>query len=119
MPFAGTPDIVEVTDTCYRITNVSLLAGASGTISFVQRQAAADVKLIAQNWDPYRNEETVTLQDLVQVWFNKVNRPFAESEPNQAILVTKTGETRANFLITLTNTGTLQSSNLEIYVQKP
>lgn len=118
MPFIGTATVVQVTDRCFRITGLSLAAGASGTIGF-KNNVAAQVQFEEPNWEPYKfGDNNVSLQDLVKVWFNKVNKPFAESEPDQVILVTKAGTTQADFVATLRNVSALQSSELEIYVEK-
>jgi hypothetical protein len=114
MSFAGIPVVQEVADNLYRITGVSLDAGAVGTISLAS--GAGEIKLPrSDDWSQYRD---VTLQDAVQVAITLGANTPVVSPP---ITVVKTGSTKDDFLIALTNAGGddpgIDSGDIEIYVR--
>jgi hypothetical protein len=114
MAFTGTPVVTKITDKCFRITGVSLAGDASGTIGFSDKTVAAEVSLIAPNWDAYTGPDgAVTLIDMVKVDVgiaSDVTTPVPVS-------VVKTGTTHLNFVATLHNdTAATVSGSLEIYV---
>jgi hypothetical protein len=114
MAFTGTPVIQEVSTRLYRVTGVSLPAGAVGTISL--ESGTGEVKLPrSDDWAAYRD---VTLQDAVSVLMNLAGHaPPVVAVP---ISVIKTGTVPADFLVTLTNETSEEdgdnSGPLEIYV---
>jgi hypothetical protein len=115
MAFTGTPTIQRITDSCFRITDVTLAGDASGTIGFSDKTVAAEVSIPAPAWEPYELDGTVSLIDMVQVligFTTDVTTPV----PVSAL---KTGTTHLDFVITLHNdTAATVSPSLEIYVQK-
>lgn len=115
MAFTGVPVVQKVTENCWRITGVSLAGDASGTIGFSDKTAPAEASIVAPEWDPYKVDGTVSLQDMVQVMVNVVT----DVTTPVPISVVKSGTTHADFAITLHNdTAATASGNLEIYVQK-
>jgi hypothetical protein len=101
MAFTGAATIVKVSDRKFRITGLSLLGAASGTIGFSDKDAAADVSLVAPEWQPYKNSENdlVSLQDSVECR----TKPVTDVTVAVAVSVVKTGTDHGDFVITLHN----------------
>lgn len=111
MAFTGTPVIEKIADNLFRITGVSLAGDASGTIGFSDKAVAAEVSMVAPDWDPLG---TVSLIDGVQVSITLLS-DVTSAVP---ISVVKTGTTHADFVITLHNdSAATASAELEIYVR--
>lgn len=123
MSFTGEAVVTLVTQNLVRITGLSLIAGANGTIGFSDRTAnpAAGVSLPPlPDWQQYELDgEIVRPQDFV-----KVDVIFTDLQSGDAAIpvsVAKTGTTHADFLITITNENTAEgtaSGDLEIYVER-
>jgi len=121
MAFTGSPVVKKVRDNCYRITGVSLAAGASGTIGFSDKSVAAEVGMHCPDWKAYHLAEqdggAVSLQDAVKVDVEAAGVVAVVAVP---IAIVKTGTTHLDFVITLTNPttggGAVASDALEIYV---
>lgn len=120
MAFTGTAVVKQVSDSVVRITGISLDGDSAGTISL--HAGSGSVKCPDGFFpNPYKNEhqQTVTLQDSVQVYINftTVNSP---SDDAVNLLVVKTGTDASDFLITISNPHTddptLDTGELEIYV---
>ncbi len=117
MAFTGSATIKQIADNICRITGLSLAAGASGVIGLTGKSVAPDVTLPSTFvWTSYAYEgSAVTMQDAIScdVWAGAVG--VATAIP---VAIVKTGTTKADFAITLTNThGSLATPNLEIYVK--
>lgn len=121
MAFGGTAVLKKVTDKLFRLTGVTLAADASGTIGFSDKTSAAEVSLVAPDWQPYQHAEpgqaaagVVSLQDAINVR----TAPTTDVTAAVPISIVKTGTTHLDFVITLHNdtAGTL-SGVLEIYIE--
>jgi hypothetical protein len=121
MAFTGVAVVTKITDVLARITGLSLVSGAAGTISLFE--GAGEVKLPdACNWAPYDPQKVVAgpsvLIDLpksVQLMIVPVTDVSNFAIP---IRVVKTGSGPTTFLATLTNDeGQIASPELEIYVR--
>lgn len=116
MAFTGVATIVKVSDKKFRITGLSLAGDASGTIGFSDKTVAAEVSLVAPEWQPYRNAENdlISLQDSVEARVGIVT----DVTTPVPISVVKTGTDHGDFVITLHNdTAATVSAGLEIYVE--
>lgn len=119
MAFTGVAVIQQVADDLVRITGVSLIGGASGTIGLHEDAGTPNVRLPAA-FKPRDftgpEGQHVALQDSIQVQVIYV----ATGSSLDAIRVVKTGTTPENFVATLTNEVLVEgppSGNLEIYVR--
>ncbi len=112
MAFTGTPVVVQVSDEVCRITGVSLVAAAAGTISL---HGGAGEIVLPTGFQP-KPDGNVTLVDALDV-SNKIDAAAAAFYP---VWVGKTGSTPTTFLATLTNGASIEghdTSELEIYVK--
>jgi len=116
MAFTGVATIKKVAENLFRITGLSLAAGAAGTISV--DAGAGEVKLDAPEWGGYdtagQQGGAVTLADAIQV---EVVSADAAGTAVEDVAVVKTGTLPADFLATLTNKDVAASGALEIYVR--
>lgn len=109
MAFTGAATIVKVTDSCFRITGLSLGNAAAGTIGL--SGATGDVDLLSTvNWRP---QGDVTLSDAIEVSVHFAGA-VALASP---VIITKAGTTVANWLVTLTNGNATVTGALEIYIR--
>jgi hypothetical protein len=116
MAFTGTAVVVMVSDRKARITGLSLVAGATGTIGLSDSVNTPGVTLPDEFKPiPYNNmNDTITLQDSIQISMIPVTA-VATAIP---IEVVKTGGDTDDFLATLTNNHASTTSPLvEIYVE--
>jgi hypothetical protein len=117
MAFTGVAAITKISDRKFRITGLSLAAGASGDIGLVQN-ANADVQLTAPGWDRYETSGVggglVELDDAIEVRYCVAEAALAVTEP---LSIVKSGNGPADFLATLTNPDAAASGALEIYVE--
>jgi hypothetical protein len=125
MAFTGVPVVKKISDNLFRITGVSLVADATGTIGFSDKTVPAEISLVAPNWTPYDSVGgpaavvgEVSIQDFVQCWFVTTTDIGDIAVP---ISIVKTGTTHADFLIAMHNDVTAQglgSALLEIWVER-
>lgn len=118
MAFTGTAVVTKISDKKFRITGLSLVADASGTIGFSDKGSPAEVSLIAPEWQPYRNGENalISLQQAVNVRIG-ITTDVTVGIP---ISVVKSGTDHSDFAITLHNDdagGGTTSGVLEIYIE--
>jgi hypothetical protein len=117
MAFTGSPTIVQISDRKCLITGLSLIAGATGTISCSGGSGAVLLPAGFQP-TPYNNGQPsatpITLSESIEV----------NTNPNSAVTtaipieVSKSGTDAVDFLATLTNNhGSITSPNLEIWVE--
>ena len=104
MAFTGTGLVEEVSDSVVRITGLSLVPGAVGTIGLHNtlipfHGLVPDVRLPAE-FQP-DNYATVTLQASIQSWFNLVFSGAASVVV--PISLAKSGTTQSDFLIAVSN----------------
>jgi hypothetical protein len=116
MAFTGAAVVTLVADNLVRITGLSLLGAAEGTIA-LDEAVAAGVNLPAA-FKPRRYVNgiatTVSLQDNIEISMVAVTA-VTTLVPIQVV---KTGSTLAGFLITMTNTTVATASaGLEIYIR--
>lgn len=115
MAWTGTATVKKVNDRLVRITGVSLLKDASGTIGFADETAPADIELPdLPDWLP---RGAFSLSDLIEVRIN-VTTDVTDPVP---ISVAKSGSSQLDFLLTFHNdtdssTGT-DSASLEILIE--
>jgi len=118
MAFTGTAVVTQVADNLVRITGLSLGSGAAGTIGLNGATGTAPgVRLPGEfKTEPYAYlGDNVPLQDAVQCYQQPAATGVAVAIP---VSVVKTGTTREDFRITLTNThASTASPDLEIYVK--
>jgi hypothetical protein len=116
MAFSGTPVVKQVSDRIVRITDVSLGAGANGTIGLFGATGTAPNIRLPESFKaaPYTyGDDVVELQDSLDV----------TAEPNevtgdvQYAVVTKTGTTAADFRATINNPFGSATPLLEIYIK--
>lgn len=115
MAFTGSATIVQISDRKLRITGLSLVAGASGTIGLDGGTGEVDLPVGFQP-QPYTNSEgaSISLQSSIQVSFV----PAAAVATAIPVEVVKTGTNNSDFLATLTNNhGSTTSPALEIFVE--
>jgi len=115
MAFTGSAVISYVSDTCARITGLSLAAAASGDIG-LSANVAADVPLVFPNWDRYKNGrgDQIELDQSIEISYVVAEVGLAVVEP---LSIVKTGDGRADFLATFTNPDAAASGALEIWVK--
>jgi hypothetical protein len=119
MSFIGIPVIQKVTDTCFRITGVSLAPLTQGTIGFQNPSSPAEVQFVAPNWQPYARPggpsgDVVGLVDVVEC---EVVAASGGNVTQIPLGISKAGNTQSNFEITVTNgNGAQGTPSLEIYV---
>lgn len=117
MAFTGTPVIAKVSESCFRITGVSLGIGATGTVG-LSSNAGAEVKLNAPEWNRYVTSGLQGGQiELDQSVEATVVYADAASTTVEPVSVTKTGDGPTDFLLTFTNRDAALSGALEIYVK--
>lgn len=118
MAFTGAATIKKISDSLYRITGLSLAAAAAGTIAFAENAAASEVDITAPEIQPYEtvgtHGGTVNIAEGIQVDVVVAEAGLAVTEP---VSVVKSGTTKADFLITLTNPDAAASGALEIYIR--
>lgn len=122
MAFNGNAVFSMVSESLVRVTGLSLLAGASGTIGLAPSatiMVPPDVVLPAPfkpaPYNPNLGTGVVELQDAVNVQYNDV-----VSSPIKApVVIVKTGTTASDFLITLTNDapGEVETATFELYIR--
>lgn len=117
MAFTGTPVVVQVSDRKVRITGLSLVAAAAGTIALFGHAAGPGV-ILPEGFapSPYTQSEgaSISLQDSIQVSYVP-DAAVATAIPLECV---KTGTTAADFLATLTNNhASTTSPRIEIYVE--
>ncbi len=116
MAFTGAAVVKKISDRKFRITGLSLAAGASGDIGLAAN-AGADVALQA-NWDRYETSGlqggAVDLAEAVEVTVHVAEAGLAVVEP---VAIVKTGDGPSDFLATLSNPDAAASGALEIYVE--
>lgn len=115
MAFTGAPVVKKITDNLFRITGVSLAAGAAGTVGLAGSAGGGNPEavLTGANWDDYKGqlEAVIDLQESMQVAISPITDVSNFAIP---IRVVKT----AAGLITLTNDeAAVASPELEIYVR--
>lgn len=116
MAFTGTATVKQVSDSMVRITGLSLGSGASGVIGFFDA-VGTDVEVHLP--DAFQTKHytyagvNVPFQDAIDV--NVV--PAAALAAFQLPAVIKSGTSRADFRITLTNAFASVTPGMEIYVK--
>ena len=113
MAFTGVPVVEKISDDLFRITGVSLLAGAAGTISLAGtpgNPGMGEIQLVEPTW---QSQQAVSLSDAIQVMIHAAG-PVAVAP---AIWIQKVGADQENFIATLTNSGAAPSGDLELYIQ--
>lgn len=112
MAFTGTAVVKMVSDNLFRITGLSLAAGASGTIGF--RTGGSGEVDVPTDWDRYVNGkgQQVELDESVQISVIKAEAGLGTTE---AVACVKTGDGPSDFLATLSNPDAAASGALEIY----
>ncbi len=120
MAFTGNPIVKLVSSTVVRITGVSLIEGAVGTIGLHEHAGNPNIRLPAGFQPrPYDLDDApgpVTLQDSVMAF---VNRGVANPSTARDTTVDKAGATPQDFLISVTNpdnVGQNTTGPLEIYI---
>ena len=118
MAWTGSATIVKVSDTCFRITGLSLAASASGVLvmsDYVSPPGGSVALPATPNWQPYALPSgEVALQDSVKVTAQLAG---TTATPGPFDIV-KSGTTHADFAITLTEQGGAHATGaLEIYVE--
>jgi hypothetical protein len=108
--FTGTPVVKKVSGSLYRVTGLSLAAGAVGTIGLAGGTGEVDI-LDAPEWGKFGD---VSLQDAVEVSIVAV-----EGGDAYALWVEKSGATQADFLVTIGNDAEPEtvSPGLEIWLR--
>jgi hypothetical protein len=117
MAFTGTAAVKQISDRIVRITGLSLVAGATGTIGLFANSGSPGVRLPeAFKTIHYAAEgSNVPFQDCIECTTKAAATGVATAIP---LAVVKSGSTTLDFLITLTNThGTLASPDQEIMVR--
>lgn len=117
MAFTGVAVVKVVSDGLMRITGLSLIDGANGTIGLFEKLVAPGVRL-PEAFQPRaysRPDGDVSLQDAVSVQVI----PTAMGAVAVPINVTKAGVDPTDFEITLTSAGAAETDtgDLEIYVR--
>jgi hypothetical protein len=116
MAFTGVPVVQKIGDSLYRITGVSLAAGAAGTIGPAGTGGGgADPEAVLEGclWGPYKGEyeAVIQLDESMQVLVNPVGAGVATAVPCRVVK-------GASGLITITNNdGAGATADLEIYVR--
>lgn len=117
MAFTGAATVKKISDRKFRITGLSLAAGASGDIGLAQN-ANADVALQAPGWDRYETSGlqggAVNLAEAIQVTVVKAEAGLGTTE---ACAIVKTGDGPTDFLATVSNPDAAASGALEIFVE--
>lgn len=116
MAFTGTAVVKQIADQLVRITGLSLVGGASGTIGLAGHTGTPpDVVLPgAFKAQPYTyGSANVSLQDAIDV----TALPAETSGLAQPIAVIKTGTTAGDYRATLSNAFASECPRLEIYVK--
>lgn len=117
MAFTGTAVIKLVSESKTRITGLSLLTGASGTISL--HEGTGSVKC-PEAFKPRPYDDgfgDVSLQDSVEVSVWPVD---GAGEVGMPFKIVKSGTTPADFLVTITDTSTeeeIGTGEFEIYLK--
>ncbi len=117
MAFTGIAVVKQVADNLVRITGLSLVDGASGTIGLFENAIAPGVRL-PEGFKPRvfsRPDGDVSLQDAVEVDIH----PTESGNTAIPINVTKAGTTPEDFAITLDAAAAAETDtgDLEIYVR--
>lgn len=117
MAFTGVAVVKVVSDGLVRITGLSLVDGANGTIGLFEKAVAPGVRL-PEAFQPRafsRPDGDVSLQDAVSVQVI----PTAMGNTAIPVNVTKAGDDPADFEITLDAAAAAETDtgNLEIYVR--
>ncbi len=116
MAFTGTPVVTKVSDKLFRVTGLSLAGDASGTIGFSDKTVAAEVSLVAPEWQPKTGPmgDNISLIEAIEVRQTLVT-DVTDAVP---ISVVKTGTTHADFVITMHNdSAATVSAELEIWIE--
>lgn len=110
MAFTGTSTIIQISDTCFRITGLSLANGATGKITFSGNpKPNPEIVIPSPNWDAYVFQGVeVNLADQV--------RCTVVPSLNAPISIAKNGLDLANFQI-LVSAGAATGA-LDIYIEK-
>lgn len=92
MAFTGRPVVTKVSDRKFRITGLTLAAGAFGDVGFTDNNLtppSPDVALPAPEWQPYVNAEgqQVSLQDAIEARCN----PLTDVTTPVPISIVKSG----------------------------
>lgn len=121
MSFTGTPVVKLVADGLVRITGVSLVEGANGTIGLAESTGGPNIVLPA-GFQPrtYSIDEDspVTLQDAIEAAVTFTDIGAFKSAPG--IEITKTGTTPQDFILDLDFTDSDEGGTtgpLEIYIR--
>lgn len=116
MAWTGSAAIQKIADNLFRITGLSLVAAAAGTISL--EQGTGQVKITAPEWGDYKTPGShggdVTLNESVQVTVNEIDPAGTTVEPPAIV---KTGTVPGDFLVTVTNRDAANTGALEIYLR--
>lgn len=114
MAFTGSATIKQITANLVRITGLSLASGATGTISLADGAGAVKTPASFQPKTTTYNGAAVAIADEVSAQYHP-DSAVTTSIPVECV---KTGTTKADFLMTFTNShASLASPNLEIYVR--
>lgn len=118
MAFTGTPTIKQISDSEVRITGLSLIAGATGTIGLAGATGSAPDVEIPESFKTEHytyGGQPVTFQDAIEAIAIPAATGVATAIP---VSIVKTGTTVGDFRISFTNTqGSLATPDLEIYVR--
>lgn len=120
MAFTGTPLFTQISESLLRVTAIGLAGAAAGTLSF--SAGTGDFKFpvsfgpgINASYNAGFSATAVALQDSIQV---TVPEPVTAVVTFVPIRVVKTGTTRVDFLITMTNdTAATASATCECYIR--
>ncbi|MGC2775548.1 MAG: hypothetical protein WA418_07900 [Bradyrhizobium sp.] len=118
MAFTGTPTVVQVSDRRVRITGLTLVASAVGTIGLTGATGTPPDVTLPATFHAFvysYGGVTVPLQSSIEVTVNPDEAGLIQT--NLPLSQVKSGTTEADFRITLTNTNTgATTQGLEIYV---
>jgi hypothetical protein len=118
MAFTGIAVIQQISDRLLRITGITLVASAAGTIGLAGTSGAPDITLPASFQTaryPY-GAVAVPYQASIRVTWEPASAGAVETNLPPSIV--KTGTTPADFLITITNTNVgATTQDLELYIE--
>lgn len=118
MAFTGTAVVTQISDQMVRITGLSLVAGAAGTIGLPGATGSTPGVTLPAGFKAEHytyGANAVAFQDAIEVSAQAAATGVATAIP---VAIVKSGTTQADFRATLTNThATLATPNLEIMVR--
>lgn len=110
MAWTGTPTVTALGQNIWRITGVSLVSSAVGTIGFKNSGKNIELPRLFPT-----NLNGLTISDLVEARF--VHTTPGGGNESRHVHVDKSGTQNSDFTITFTNDANQDTSPLEIFVQ--